>query len=189
MTTPSPQRQRDNLNIGLFLAQRPYGAELEQILQGALGYSPQGPPPTNNRAHYETRFRTAESVGRDAFRERRPGYFTFNAQPFGHIYVYKVTWYVWLNPQTSTPQTVPIPSADLREMRTYHDKYMDTRTGTTRNIRTAYDIEDRDNAIARGDSQDARLIEQRMVDNDSWGRFSPACTVYRSLTLRKCYLS
>ena len=170
MTTPSARVQLDNLNIGLFLArQRPYGALLDEVLQGALGYNPNGAPPTNNRDAYESRLRTAQSAGRDRFRERGPGYFTFNAQPFGGSYVYKATWYVWVNPATNIAQIVPMPSSDLRGMRKFQDKYLDTRTGTDRSIRAAHDIEDQRKAIERRDHQDLRIIQQRMLEDGSLG--------------------
>ena len=169
MTTPSLQTQRDNLNIGLFLARNPHGALLDQTLQDALGFDPSGSPPTNNRNRYDNRLRSAEYAGRDAFRDRRPGYFTFNAQPFGRIWVYKVTWYVWVNPQTGKAQTVPIPNVDLQGMRNRRDKELNTRTGTTRSIRTAHDIEDQRDAIARRDFQDLKAIQERMLEDDSLG--------------------
>lgn len=166
MTTPSVRSQRDNLNIGLYLARSPHGSELDPILRDVLGYDPSRP---HDRERYDARLRTAQAIGRDAFRDRRPGYFTFNAQPFGQTWVYKVTWYVWVNPQTGTAQTVPIPSGDLRSMRERRDKELDTRTGTARSIRTAHDIADERDAISRGDFQDLTSIRQRMLEDDSLG--------------------
>ena len=90
MPAPSTQAQRDNLNIGIFLAGRRNGAPLDQILQTALGYNPNGPYPTNSFEGYEYRFRTAQRIGRERYRRRIEGYFTFNAMPFGQTYVYKV---------------------------------------------------------------------------------------------------
>lgn len=169
MTTPSVQIQRDNLNIGLFLAGNPYGVELDRILQGALGYNPDMLDSENYRDLYANRFRAAQRVGRDAFRDRKPGYFTFNAQPFGWTHVYKAIWYVWVNPQTRKPQTVLMPSVDLRRMREYRDKDLDTRAATSRSVRTAHDIEDEKKALGRGDSQDLQSIQRRMVEDDSLG--------------------
>ena len=166
MTTQSVRVQRDNLNIGLSLARNPHGEELDWILQDALGYDPVSP---HTRDHYDSRLRTAQAVGRDAFRDRRPGYFTFNAQPFGRIWVYKVTWYVWINPQTGEAQTVPIPSGDLRSMRERRDKELDTRTGTSRSIRAAHDIEDEKKAIQQQGFQDLRAVQQRMLEDGSLG--------------------
>ena len=94
---PRKQTISDNLEIGLYLARGRFGATLDDILQVAIGYSPNGGFPIE---HYAGRFRNAQLVGRDAFRQRTPGYFTFNAMPFGDRYIYKATWYVWRNPQT-----------------------------------------------------------------------------------------
>ena len=168
MTAPSIQVQRDNLRVGLFLAERQYGAELDDVLT-ALGYVPNSDPMLDNKALFERHFRDAQSLGRDAFRQRRPGYFTFNAQPFGGGYVYKITWYVWVNPETNAAQIVPMPSVDLRRMREFQDRYLDTRTATDRSIRAAHDIEEQRRAIERRDPQDLREIQQRMLADGSLG--------------------
>ncbi len=171
MTMPAPltQTQRDNLNIGIFLAGRPRGAPMDDILQAALGYNPSGTYPTNSWERYEYRFRTAQKVGRDRYRDRIPGYFTFNAMPFGRIYVYKVTWYTWCNPQTGDCQIVPMMSLDLGRMRSIRDSDLATRRATTRSIRAAHDIEEERQAIARQDYQALQAIQARMVDDESLG--------------------
>jgi len=169
MATPSIQEQRDNLNIGIFLVGRQYGAPLDQILQAALGYNPDGTYSTRNLANYERRFRAAQRVGRDSFRARVPGYFTFNAMPFGQIYVYKVTWYTWVNPKTDNCQTVPLVSVDLRRMRQLRDKDLNTRIATVRGIRAAHNIEEERKAIERQDFQALREIQARMIEDDSLG--------------------
>lgn len=171
MTMPAPQTQvqRDNLNIGIFLAGRQYGAPIDQILQAALGYNPNGAYPTNSFERYEYLFRSAQRVGRDRYRDRVPGYFTFNAMPFGQIYVYKVTWYTWFNPQTGDCQIVPMVSLDLGRMRQLRDQDLDTRRATTRSIRAAHDIEQERDAIARQDFQALQAIQARMVEDESLG--------------------
>ncbi len=171
MTMPAPltQVQRDNLNIGIFLAGRPYGAPLDRILQAALGYDPNGTYPTNSFDRYEYRFRTAQRVGRDRYRARVEGYFTFNAMPFGQIYVYKVTWYTWLNRQTGNCQIVPMVSLDLGRMRDLRDRDLDTRRATTRSIRTAHNIEKERQAIAQQDYQALQDVQARMVEDESLG--------------------
>ena len=108
--TPDVRVIRDNLNVGLYLSHSRFGATLENILQTALGFD-------LGRGHlredFVRRFRNAQAVGRDAFRGRIPGYFTFNAMPFGNGYIYKATWFVWVNPQTGQSQTVPLLAGDL----------------------------------------------------------------------------
>lgn len=169
MPAPLAQVQRDNLNIGIFLAGRPYGAPIDQILQAALGYDPSGTYPTNSFERYEYGFRTAQRVGRDRYRARVPGYFTFNAMPFGRTYYYKVTWYTWLNPQSGNCQIVPMVSLDLGRMRRLRDRDLDTRRATTRSIRTAHDIEEERQTIARQDCQALQAIQARMVKDESLG--------------------
>ncbi|MBA7474444.1 hypothetical protein ES707_09797 [subsurface metagenome] len=171
MTMPAPlaQVQRDNLNIGIFLAGRSYGSPLDQILQAALGYNPNGTYPTNSFEIYEYRFRAAQRVGRERYRTRVPGYFTFNAMPFGQIYVYKVTWYTWPNPQTGNCQIVPMVSLDLGRMRQLRDRDLDTRRATTRSVRAAHDIEEERDAIARQDFRALQSIQARMVEDESLG--------------------
>jgi len=169
MPVPSTQAQRDNLNIGIFLAGRPNGAPLGQILQIAMGYNPNGNYPTNSWDSYDNRFRTAQKIGRDRYRDRIPGYFTFNAMPFGQIYVYKLTWYTWLNPQTDVCQIVPMVSLDLGRMRDQRDKDLATRRATTRSIRAAHDIQEERQAVARQDYQALQAIQARMVEDESLG--------------------
>lgn len=169
MRAPIVPVQRDNLNIGIYLAGRAGGAQLDDVLQAALGYNPNGPYPTNSREEYERRFRKAQSVGRDRFRNRTAGYFTFNAMPFGHIYVYKITWYVWINPQTNEPQTVPMETLDLARMRQTRERDFNTREGTLRSITAAHDIEEERKAIARQDYHALQAIQSRMIDDGSLG--------------------
>ncbi len=169
MTAPLTQTQRDNLNIGIFLAGRHDGAQLDPILQAALGYDPNGIYPTNSWERYEYRFRSAQQVGRDRYRDRIAGYFTFNAMPFGRIYIYKITWYTWCNPQTGVCQIVPMMSLDLGRMRDFRDKDLVTRINTTRSIRTAHDIEEERKAIARQDYPALQAIQARMVEDESLG--------------------
>ena len=165
MTTPSIQGQRDNLQIGLFLARHPYGASLDSCLQ-EIGW---GTNSALGRTNYESRFRYAQEIGRDARRERRAGYFSFNAQPFGGIFLYKALWYVWRNPQSNIDQTVPLFSTDLQGMRRYRDKYLGTLTSTTRGIRAGHDLQELSDARRRGDTQAIQAIEQRMVEDGALG--------------------
>ena len=162
---PTVQQQRDNLTIGLYLANSG-GTTLDNILQAALGYIPGGPL---QRDVYYRRFRDAQSVGRDAQRDRTPGYFTFNAMPFGSGYIYKATWYVWINPNSRSPQTVPMPVVDLLAMRALRDKDLDTRQGTVRSIRAADNIEQQQRAIARQDWPALQTILARMAEDQSLG--------------------
>ena len=169
MPTPLAQVQRDNPNIGIFLAGRPYGAPIDHILQAALGYNPSGTYLTNSFERYEYQFRTAQRVGRERYRARVPGYFTVNAMPFGRIYVYKITWYIWLNLQTGNCQIVPMVSLALRRMRRLRDRDLDTRRATTRSMRAAHDIEEERQAIARQDYQALQDIQVRMAEDESLG--------------------
>lgn len=166
---PSIQQQRDNLTIGLFLANQRFGASLDQSLQVALGYAPNGPYPLDLVETYERRFRDAQGVGRDAFRDRIPGYFTFNAMPFGNTYIYKATWYVWINPQSGQAQTIPLPSGDLASMRRLRDKDLNTRQGTTRSVRAADNIEEQRQAVVRQDWPALQIIQTRMIEDGSLG--------------------
>ena len=165
MTTPSIQGQRDNLQIGLFLARNPYGASLDSCLQ-EIGW---GTNSASGRANYANRFRYAQGIGRDARRERRAGYFSFNAQPFGGIFLYKVLWYIWRNPHSNIDQTVPLFSTDLQGMRRYRDKYLDTLTSTTRGIRAGHDLQELSDAKGRGDTHAMQAIDQRMVEDGALG--------------------
>lgn len=171
MTMPAPltEAQRDNLNIGIFLAGRPHGAPLDQILQATVGYNPNGPYPYNSFERYEYRFRNAQKIGRERYRSRVAGYFTFNAMPFGGTYYYKVTWYTWYNPQTNNCQIVPMVSLDLGRMRDFRDRDLDTRRATNRSIRAAHNIEEERQAIARQDYQALQNIQARMIEDESLG--------------------
>lgn len=169
MTTPSIQTQRDNLNIGLFLARNPYGMQLDAIMQATLGYGPSGPPPFNDYQRYERRFRKAQQVGRDNFQSRVPGYFTVNAMPFGDIWIYKAIWYVLRNAKSGDPQIVPILTSDLASMQRFNKKYMATREASARSIDTALNIGEQRKAIAKQDIQAIDAIESRMLGDGSFG--------------------
>ena len=164
MTTPTIQGQRDNLQIGLFLSRNQYGAEKDDILR-QIGWN--GAPGTRNR--FESRFDYAQAIGRDARRDRRAGYFSWNAQPFGTIFVYKATWYVLHNQQNGLNQPIPLFNADLRSMREYRDRYLDTLTSTTRGIRAAHDEQELRDAEGRGDLPGARNIRSRMFSDGALG--------------------
>jgi len=163
---PSIQTQRDNLSVGLYLAHSGFGATMDQILQIPLGYIPGG---QFSMEHYSSRFRTAQQVGREALKDRTPGYFTFNAMPFGNGIIYKTTWYVWTNPQTGQPQTVPLPVGDLESMKRLRDKDLNTREGTARSVRTANNIEEQRQAIQRQDWSSPQTIHSRMIEDGSLG--------------------
>lgn len=166
---PTIQQQRDNLNIGLYLANSMFGATLEQTLQVALGFNPNSPYPSNQVEPYERRFRSAQRVGRDAHRKRTPGYFTFNAMSFGNRYIYKATWYVWINPQSGQAQTVPLVAGDLASMRRTRDRDLATRQATTRTIRTAENIEEQRQAVARQDWPALQIVQAKMIGDGSLG--------------------
>ena len=119
--------------------------------------------------HYERRFRNAQRVGRDAFRERTPGYFAFNAMPFGGRYIYKATWYVWRNPQSGQPQTVPLYAGGLVAMRRFRNKDLNTRQATTRSVRTADNIQEQRQAIQRRDWPALQEMQARMIEDESLG--------------------
>ena len=163
---PSIQTQRDNLNIGLYLAHGRFGATLQDVLQAALGYIHDGPVSVES---HERRFRVAQSVGRDAFRNRVPGYFVFNAMPFGGQYIYKATWYVWIHPRTGQTQTVPLVTGDLASMRRLRDKDLKTREGTARSVRTAHNIDEQRQAVQRQDWSSLGNIHARMIEDGSIG--------------------
>ena len=169
MHAPLTQVQKDNLNIGIYLAGRRTGAPLDQILQAALGYNPNGAYPTNSFDKYERRFRDAQRVGRDRYRARVAGYFTFNAMPFGQTYYYKITWYTWCNTQTGVCQIVPMVSIDLGRMRQFRDRDLNTRRATSRSVRTAANIEEERLAIERQDYQALQEVQSRMVEDESLG--------------------
>ena len=163
---PTIQTQRDNLEVGLYLARGQFGARKNDILQVALGYSPNGHIPLQR---YENRFRNAQRSGRDAFHQRTPGYFTFNAMPFGGQNIYKATWYVWTNPQTGQAQTVPLFAGDLASMRRMRDRDLATREATTRSIRTADNIQEQRLAVQRRDWPALQDLQSRMIDDGSLG--------------------
>ncbi|MFZ7132229.1 MAG: hypothetical protein ACOWWR_07720 [Eubacteriales bacterium] len=171
MTLPTPltRAQRDNLSIGVFLSGRTGGATLDQILQNALGYDPNGSYPQNSIEKFEYRFKMAQKIGRDRYRERIAGYFTFNAMPFGHTYIYKAIWYTWQNPNTGNCQIVPMINIDLRDMRQLRDKDLNTRKATARSIRAADDIQDERKAIQQQNYQALQIVQSRMVDDESLG--------------------
>lgn len=156
----------DNLEIGLYLARGGFGATLEDILQVALVYSPGKP---ESWEYYEKRFRNAQRVGRVDFRRRTPGYFTFNAMPFGDRYIYKATWYVMRNQKTGEPQTVPLLAGDLASMRRIRNKDLDTREATTRSVRTAHNIQEQRRAIQRQDWSALQALQAIMIEDGSLG--------------------
>lgn len=162
---PTIQQQRDNLRIGLYLSNSG-GSLLENILRVALGYVPDQLPSLET---FDRRFREAQSVGRDAHRNRIPGYFTFNAMPFGGTFIYKATWYVWINPDSNLAQIVPLPTDDLVRMRNLRDKDFNTRQGTVRTVRTADNIVQQRRAIERQDWLDLQAILSRMSEDESLG--------------------
>jgi hypothetical protein len=170
MATPSIQTQRDNLTIGLFLClKRPYGATLHDILTVCLGYNSEGTYPTNSLEVYERRFREAQRIGRDRLRDRIPGYFTFNAMPFGTTYVYKATWYSWINDKTRSAQMVPVVTTDLKAMRVLRDKDLKTRQTTNRTVRAADNVHEQREALAQRDVDRLLGIEKIMLGDGSLG--------------------
>lgn len=169
--TPEMERQEDNLTIGLYLAnaRASFGATMDDILQAALPYNPSGGPPDNYPEPFVRRFRAAQKVGRDAYVNRTPGYFIFNAMPFGHVYIYKALSYVWINPGTNQPQVVPLPTGDLASMRRLRDRDLDTRQSTNRSIRAADNIHEQRRAVSRRDWQALQEIQSRMIEDGSFG--------------------
>ncbi len=163
---PAIRTQRANLMIGLYLARGRFGATLDDILQVRLGYTPGGRFP---REQYEKLFRNAQRAGREAFRKRTPGYFTFNAMPFGNRYIYKATWYVWINPQSGQPQTVPLLAGDLASMVRTRSRDVDTRESTTRSVRTADNINEQRQAIQGQDWSALQDLQARMIEDGSLG--------------------
>ena len=89
--------------------------------------------------------------------------------PFGGRYIYKATWYVWVNPQTGEPQTVPLLAGDLASMRRLRDKDLDTREATTRNIRTADNIHEQRRAVRDQDWPALRELQAGMIEDGSLG--------------------
>jgi hypothetical protein len=162
----SVEEIRDNLNIGLTLAeQHPYGMPLDDLLIQTLGYTPGASWPMGDRDHYISRLRRAENIGLHNYALRLPGYFTINAQPFGNIFVYKAVWYTWVNPATNTTCTVLVCHKDLVPMRRWRDSYLETRVGTTRSVRTADNLVRQEKALARQDMQEVRNIQAGMVQD------------------------
>lgn len=161
----SIQEIRDNLNLGLILVNHPHGLQLDDVLIDALGYDPFGPWPTCDRDRYVSRLHEAQRLGLDKYARREPGYFTINAQPFGRVFVYKTVWYTWLNPATNTPCIVLICNTDLMPMRDWRDRYLATRTRTTRSVRAADNVIRQDRALARQDAQAVRSIQSGMVQD------------------------
>ena len=139
--------------------------------------------------HYERRFRNAQRVGRDAFRERTPGYFAFNAMPFGGRYIYKATWYVWRNPQSGQPQTVPLLAGDLASMRRIRNKDLDTRQATTRSVRTADNIQEQRRAIQRQDWPALQELQARMMEDGSLGEILSGFHGLHTLTSKRLSLT
>ena len=162
---PTVRQQRDNLSVGLELANTG-GAPLDYVLQRALGYTPGG---SQQREMFVQRFREAQVVGRNAVRNRTPGYFAFNYMSFGFSGGYKATWYVWINPNSGLAQPVPLPAGDLASMRRRWDKDMDTRQATARTVKAAHDIEEERRAIARQDWPSLQVILARMAQDESLG--------------------
>ncbi len=165
------QQQRDNLTIGLDLANWDYAnlglPTLDVVLERSLGYNHNGGDSSSYPEPFERRFRAAQRVGRDAYRARIPGYFTFNAMAFAGKFIYKATWYVWINPNTHRPQPVPLPSGDLSPMRLLRDRDLDTRQATNRSIRAAHNIHEQKQAIARQDTRSIEAIQSRMIEDGS----------------------
>ena len=89
--------------------------------------------------------------------------------PFGGRYIYKATWYVWVNPQTDQPQTVPLLAGDLASMRRLRDKDLDTREATTRTVRTADNIHEQRLAVNSQDWPALRELQGRMIEDGSLG--------------------
>jgi len=160
----SVQQVRDNLNIGLALAENhPWGCPLDQLLTETLGYTPGAAWPIGNRDHYISRLREAQSIGEQKYAAREPGYFTINAHPLGRIFVYKAVWYTWVNPANGHRCTVPVCSTDLAAMRRWREEYMATRTRSTRSIKAADNIIRKEDAIGRNDTQAVRSIDSEMA--------------------------
>jgi hypothetical protein len=160
---------RDNLQIGLFFANQPYGATLNQALTNALGYNALGTYPNNDAEAYIRRFRRAQRLGAEKYQARIPGYFTINAQPFGTIFLYRAFWYTWLNPESGVVQAVPIADTDVAASRRFNDKYMAARGQTTRNIRTVDNVLRRRAALMAGDVTGVYAVESEMVTDGTVG--------------------
>ena len=151
----SIQEIRDNLTIGIMLADtHKYGLELDQLLILCLGYTPGASWPLGDRNHYISRLHTAQRIGEQKYALREPGYFTINAMPFGNLFIYKAVWYTWLNPTVGKTCTVPVCLTDLAPMRRWRDRYLETRTRSTRSVRAADNLIRQQKALNRGDKKE-----------------------------------
>lgn len=162
----SVREQRDNLNIGLTLADDPryrFGCVLEELLTEALGYTPGEAGLIGDREYNISRLRQAQNLGLRKYALREAGYFTINAQPFGNIFVYKAVWYTFYNPNTDRTCTVLVCNTDLSPMRRWRDQNLATRTRTTGSVRAADNLIRQDRALDRGDTQEVRNIQAGMV--------------------------
>jgi len=166
----SVQEIRDNLTIGITLADGyPHGLELDQLLIVALGYTPSASWPIGDRGHSISRLHTAQHIGERKYVLREPGYFTINAMPFGNIFIYKTVWYTWLNPAVGKTCTVPVCNTDLTPMRRWRDKYLETRTRSTRSVRAADNLIRQGKALNRGDKKEVHQIQHGMVEDGTLG--------------------
>lgn len=160
----SYETMKDNLYIGITLAEKyPYGLGLEDLLTKMLGYTPGGPWPIGDRDHYISRLREAQNLGLRKYALREPGYFTINAQPFGNIFLYKAVWYTWPNPSTGKTCTVLVCNTDLVPMRLWRDKYLETRTRTTRSVRAADNLVRQNKALKAGNMEEVNRIQAGML--------------------------
>ena len=89
--------------------------------------------------------------------------------PLGVWYIYKATWYVWRNPQSGQPQTVPLLAGDLASMQRLRNKDLDTRQATTRSVRTADNIQEQRRAIQRQDWPALQELQTTMIQDGSLG--------------------
>lgn len=160
---------RDNLSAGLFLAERPYGAPLDDVLTQALGYDPDTSGPVGQRERYERRFRRAQDLGQTKYHERTPGYFTIHAQPFGNTFLYRAVWYIWTNPESRVNQAVLVAHADFAAARHRRERDLATRERNVRGLAAADDLNQWGHAIARGDDRSALAIEASIVEGDALG--------------------
>ena len=160
---------RDNLSAGLFLAEQPYGASLDDVLMQALGYDPDASGPVGQRERYERRFRRAQDLGQNKYHERAPGYFTIHAQPFGNTFLYRALWYVWANPESRMNQAVLVARTDFAAARDRRERDLATRERNVRGLAAADDLNQRHQAIARGDAQSVLAIEASMIGRGTLG--------------------
>lgn len=166
----SVQEIRDNLTIGITLSDGyKYGLELDQLLIVALGYTPGAPWPIGDREHYISRLRTAQHIGERKYALREAGYFTINAMPFGNLFIYKAVWYTWLNPAVGKTCTVPVCFTDLTPMRRWRDRYLETRTRSTRSVRAADNLIRQEKALTKGDRKEVKQIQHGMVEDGTLG--------------------